>query len=61
MKILCNYREHIKELYFENIIFFHGNHENLHELYQVILSGLSGQDKSFLLNNQMIEKIKRMD
>lgn len=56
MKILCNYREHMKELYFEKIIFFHGNHENLHELYQVILSGLSGQDKSFLLNNQMIEK-----
>ena len=56
MKILCNYREHIKELYFENIIFFHGNHENLYELYQVILSGLCGQDKTFLLDNQMVEK-----
>lgn len=56
MKILCNYNEHIKEMYFEKIVFFHGNHDNLNTLYQTVLNGLNGQDKSFLLNNQIIEK-----
>lgn len=56
MKILCNYQDKIKEIYFDGIVCFHGSLDNLHELYHVVLNGLNGQDKTFLLNNQSVEK-----
>lgn len=56
MKITFDFEGKSKELYFEKSMSFHGTIDNQIKLCDIIISGLNGGDKSFLLNNQMVKK-----
>lgn len=56
MKLYFNYETSYKEIYFDEMIFFHGNIDNQIKLYDVIKEGLQGSSKTFLLNNSIIKK-----
>lgn len=56
MKVNFEYENIMKEIYFEKYISFHGNVDNQDILYDVILDGLNGNDKSFMIDNQPVNK-----
>lgn len=56
MKIYLNYENTYKEIYFNKIIFFHGNIDNQIKLFDLIKEGFLGSSKSFLLNNEPVKK-----
>ncbi|MGX8833745.1 hypothetical protein ACWG0P_05970 [Amedibacillus sp. YH-ame6] len=56
MKIYFNFTEAFKEVYFDKMICFHGNIDNQNKLYDVMINGLNGSDRSFLLNNTSVKK-----
>lgn len=56
MKIYFPYYNSIKEIYFDNVIIFHGNINNQIKLYDEIVKGLQGNSKGFLLNNLPVNK-----
>ncbi|MEG0328960.1 MAG: hypothetical protein RR602_03040 [Longicatena sp.] len=56
MKIYFNFKDTFKELYFDKMVCFHGSIDCQNDLYDVMINGLNGNDKSFLLNNTNVKK-----
>lgn len=56
MKISFCFDETYKEIYFEQILCFHGDTKSQINIHEIILNGLNGSDKTFLLDNSLIKK-----